>query len=103
MEFYKEGKVIRITNGQTVDLGSGFYNHKGANIVEITENGAGSVGATAGVWFYNKGALSNKTIYPLTDQSSIAGPTIFTNLLIPARLAKIENQSGYDFNLILFN
>jgi hypothetical protein len=99
MEFYKEGKVIRVTNGQTLDLSSATYNHKGFHIIENTF----SSGATCGVWFYTKGTLSSKVQLGLYDQAAMVSPTLFTNELYQMRLAKIENFSGTTINLVLFN
>jgi hypothetical protein len=99
MEFYKEGKVIRVTDGQTLDLSSATYNHKAFHIIENTINS----GATCGAWFYTKGILSSKVVLTLLQQGSILSPTLFTDDLYQMRLAKIENFSGITINLVLFN
>lgn len=99
MEFYKEGKVIRVTDGQTLDLSSATYNHKAFHIIENTF----SSGATCGAWFYTKGTLSGKAILTLANQAAMLSPTLFTDDLYQMRLAKIENFSGTTINLVLFN
>ena len=97
MEFYKEGKVIRIGNSQTLDLGDATYNHKGIIFTEISDNG-GAGGLTLGVWFYNSGNLIGPETVPVYITVNN-----FTDIINPVRIAKVENKSGSTLNMILLN
>ena len=92
MEFYKEGKVLGITANTRLDLGTAQYNHKAAMILSD---------AACKVEFYTKGAVSAGvtlgagSIQPVTN--------LFTNALIPARLAAVTPDVSGTGKIILFN
>lgn len=100
MEFYKEGNVITVNNGTTLNLSSAVYNHKAAVIVSQAASGEfvrlkfWSKGqATAGVTFTASAAGDDTAIF-----------SSFTNNLIPVRLAEIDTTAATaPMKVILFN
>ena len=92
MEFYKEGKVLGITANTRLDLGAAEYNHKAAMILSD---------APCKVEFYTKGAVSGG----VTLGTGATSPTtnVFTNALIPVRLAAVRPTTGGNGQIILFN
>ena len=87
MEFYKEGQVLTVATGTTLDLSSAQYNHKAAII--ITE--AASPSDTINIKFYTQGAKSTAVPFsppPYIDSTMSSG--VFTNALIPVRLSEIS-------------
>lgn len=102
MEFYKEGRVLTIANGTTLDLSSAQYNHKAAIIVSA--NPAASTDIVA-LKFYSKGTKTAGVSF-----SAAALPpadvllTGFVNNLIPVRLAEIDaTQATSPIRVTLFN
>ena len=92
MEFYREGKVLGITANTRLDLGSAEYGHKAAMILcsELCK-----------VEFYTKGKLSDGVTF---GAGSINPNTnVFTNALMPVRLAAVTPDTGGDGHIILFN
>ena len=91
MEFYRVGKLIGLTANQRLDLSSSGYNHKGAII-----SGDGS--QQVKIEFFTKGTTSQG----ITLVANAIDGTVFTNAIIPARLAATTaNASGV--TLLLFN
>lgn len=107
MEFYKEGKVLTVNVGDTLDLSSAVYNHKAA-IIKMNGTSLGGA-STVQIKFWNK---TNKTepmsLSPIADIAGIidARTDVFTNMFIPARLAEIiysTGTAGTKIDVILFN
>ena len=102
MEFYKEGRVLTIANGTTLDLGSAQYNHKGAIIVSA--NPSASSDAVV-LKFYSKGAKTAGVTF--TAAALTPGDvqlTSFVNNLIPVRLAEIDATAATaPIRVTLFN
>ena len=92
MEFYKEGKVLGITANTRLDLGAAQFNHKAAMILSNAE---------CKVEFYTKGAVSAGVTLGIGSTSP--GTNVFTNALIPARLAAVTPTTGGNGQIILFN
>ena len=100
MEFYKQGKVLTINAGDTLDLGAAEYNHKAAIITTLNPTSSGLVG----IKFYTKGKKSIEVDFMPSSASGGEFPvTAFTNSLIPVRLAQIHNKDTFAFKVILFN
>ena len=102
MEFYKEGRVLTIANGTTLDLGSAQYNHKAAVIVSA--NPAASQD-TVTLKFYTKGAKSIGVSFVAAALSSgDVQLTNFVNNIIPVRLAEIDATAATaPLTVTLFN
>ena len=101
MEFYKEGRVLTVLAGTTLDLGAAQYNHKAALIISE----APSPTDVINIKFYTKGTKS--AAVPLSPPPHIDGTitnAIFTNALIPVRLAEISTVGAtYAIRVTLFN
>lgn len=92
MEFYKEGRVLGITANTRLDLGTAQYNHKAAMVLTDAE---------CKLEFYTKGAVSSGVTFAaggLTPSTSV-----FTTLLIPARVAAVTPSTAGNGKIILFN
>jgi len=102
MEFYKEGRVLTIANGTTLDLGSAQYNHKAAIIVST--NPAGSTDNIV-LKFYSKGVkTAGVTFAAAALAPSDVLLTNFVNNLIPVRLAEIDaTAAANSIRVTLFN
>ena len=101
MEFYKEGRVLTVLPGITLDLGAVQYNHKGLIIVSEAPSG----GDTINIKFYTKGAKSAAVpFFASTYADSTMTSSIFTNALIPVRLAEISTVGAMsNITVTLFN
>lgn len=101
MEFYKEGRVLTITPGTTLDLSAAQYNHKG--LIIVSEAPAG--GDTINIKFYTKGAKSAAVPFVASAYGdSTMTSSIFTNALIPVRLAEISTVGATsNITVTLFN
>lgn len=101
MEFYKEGRVFTVAPSTTLDLGEAQYNHKAVLIISE----APSPTDVINVKFYTKGTKS--AAVPLSPPPHIDGTitnAIFTNALIPVRLAEISTVGAtYAIRVTLFN
>lgn len=101
MEFYKEGRVLTVLAGTTLDLGAAQYNHKGVIIVSEAPSGADTIN----IKFYTKGAKSTAVPFaasPYADSTMTS--SIFTNALIPVRLAEISTVGAINnITVTLFN
>ena len=92
MEFYKEGRVLGITANTRLDLGAAQYNHKAAMILSEAE---------CKLEFYTKGAVSAGVTFGPAGLTPLNN--VFTNALIPARLAAVTPSTGGNGQIILFN
>lgn len=101
MEFYKEGRVLTITPGTTLDLSPAQYNHKGLIIVSEAPAGGDSIN----IKFYTKGAKSAAVPFAVsTYADSSMSSNAFTNALIPVRLSEISTVGAtYNITVTLFN
>lgn len=101
MEFYKEGRVLTVLAGTTLDLGPAQYNHKAAIIVSE----AAVTGEIINIKFYTKGSKSPAV--PFSPPAYISGDfvsTQFTNSIIPVRLAEISTMGAASaIRVTLFN
>jgi len=101
MEFYKEGRVLTVATGTTLDLSASQYNHKAVLIV--SESPAG--GDTINIKFYTKGVKSAAVPFaaaPYADSSMTS--SVFTNSLIPVRLSEISTVGATNqITVTLFN
>jgi hypothetical protein len=95
MEFYKEGRVLTLATGTTLDLSAAQYNHKAAIILSEAPSG----GDTITIKFYTQGAKSAAVPFSAsTYADSSMSSNAFTNALIPVRLSEI-NTSGAIYNI----
>lgn len=92
MEFYKEGKVLGITANTKLDLGASQFNHKAAIVLSD---------ASCKLEFYTKGTISSGIT--LGAGGSVFATSLFTNALIPVRLASVTPDTGGNGKIILFN
>jgi len=101
MEFYKEGRVFTVAPGITLDLGAAQYNHKGAIIISEAPSG----GDTINIKFYTKGDKSTAVPFGVSPyKDNTASSNLFTNALIPVRLAEISTVGATDpIRVTLFN
>lgn len=101
MEFYKEGRVVYVAGGSTLDLGAAQYNHKGVMILCKTGNCAF---AEVQVKFYDKGRKSGSISMIIGDITS-TGTADIINVkkgIIPVRLAEITSTS-VEIAVVLLN
>ena len=101
MEFYKEGQVLTVLAGTTLDLSAAQYNHKGVFIVSE----AGGGGDTINIKFYTKGVKSAAVpFFASSYADSTMNTNLFTNALIPVRLSEISTVGASDkITVTLFN
>lgn len=92
MEFYKEGRVLGITANTRLDLGASQFNHKAAMVLSD---------ADCKLEFYTKGAISGGITFGAGGQNPVTN--VFTNALIPVRLAAVTPTTGGTGKIILFN
>jgi len=101
MEFYKEGRVLTVLAGTTLDLGAAQYNHKAVFIV----SDAATINDIINIKFYTKGVKS--AAVPFTPACYIDNSmtnTIFTNAIIPVRLSEISTMgAASSIRVTLFN
>ena len=74
MEFYKEGRVLTLATGTTLDLSAAQYNHKAVLIVSEAPAG----GDTISIKFYTKGVKSAAVLFaaaPYADASPANAPS----------------------------
>lgn len=102
MEFYKEGNVITVNNGTTLNLSSAVYNHKAALIV--SQNPAASSDFIM-LKFWSKGqATAGVTFQAAAVPDSAVQLSSFTSNLIPVRLAEVDATTATaPIKVILFN
>jgi hypothetical protein len=101
MEFYKEGRVLTVATGTTLDLSASQYNHKAAVIVSE----AATTGDLITIKFFSKGAKSaGVTFGPPAYISGDFVSTQFTNGIIPVRLSEISTVgTANPIRVTLFN
>jgi hypothetical protein len=92
MEFYKEGRVLGITANTRLDLGAAQFNHKAVMVLSD---------ADCKLEFYTKGAVSAGITFGAGGQTPITN--VFTNALIPVRVAAVTPTTGGTGKIILFN
>lgn len=92
MEFYKEGQILGITANTRLDLGAAQFKHKAVMILSD---------ADCKLEFYTKGAISGGITFGAGGQNPITN--VFTNALIPVRLAGVTPNTGGTGKIILFN
>ena len=101
MEFYKEGKILGLTAGERLDLGSSQHNHKAALIFWD--------GSGAKLEFYTKGTVSlgvtfGTGSFDYTGSGTVLTMGAFYKAIIPVRLASITPDTiGSVGRVILLN
>lgn len=105
MDFYKEAKVYTVTNGGTLDLGPAEYKHKAAYISGNSSMGVSFSTGIVDIWFYSNGSVNGPVSIAIADNTTTATANsgLFTNGIIPIRIAKIKMDAGKSCQITLFN